>query len=579
MSVQNNETLSVPQRKKRIFIAESFELTSWEALAPYFKNLLDRNITSIAELQRWLSEWSEIDAVLEETSRWIYVRTTIDTSDEKAKADLTNLYTNIIPHVSVQSNLLNKKFIDSPFVAELDQDIFFTTIRRIKKSLEMFREENIPLQSELNIKQTMFDQIAGAQSIHYKDRELTIQQAAAFMKSTDRKEREEVFRLISERKAQDAEKLDKLYTELIQLRHKIALNAGYKNFMEYRFDELGRFDYTPADCLRFHDSIEEVLMPLVNEIYSERQKQLGLDKLRPWDKEVDTTGKAPLKPFASADDLVEKTIECFNQLDPYFAERIEIMREMKYLDLDSRMNKGTGGYNMSMPEIGVPFIFMNSANTEHDLVTMVHEGGHAVHTFLVHDLELTAFKETTSEIAEVASMAMELMSMEHWNVFYTNEADLTRAKKNHLQYILGLLTKTCLGDSFQFWVYQNPNHTVEERRNKWAELQTRFSPNNMDWTGYENYFRTHYQSILHFYQVPFYYIEYAFAQLGALAVWKNFKQDPQQTISNYKRALSLGYTKPIPVFYETAGAKFDFSKPYISSLVSFLKEEIKKLSA
>jgi len=253
------------------------------------------------------------------------------------------------------------------------------------------------------------------------------------------------------------------------------------------------------------------------------------------------------------------------------------MKHMKYLDLDSRLHKAAGGYNMSMPEIGVPFIFMNSASTEHDLVTMVHEGGHAVHTFLAHKLELNSFKDTTSEIAEVASMAMELMSMEHWDIFYPNPADLKRARKNHLEYILTILTKTCLGDSFQFWLYTNPNHTVEERRNKWVELNKRFSPKVVDFAGMEQYQSTSYQSILHFYVVPFYYIEYAFAELGSLALWRNFKQNPAGAIQDYKNALSLGYTKPIPVFYETAGVKFDFSKPYIQSLVEFLKQELAKL--
>ena len=577
MSVEANETISVPQRKKRIFIAENFEPTTFEVIAPYFKNLQEREINSVEELNNWLKDWSEVEAVLEESSRWVYIRTTVDTTDEKAKADLTNLYVNIFPKLSVQNNLLNKKFIACPFVAELNQEVFFTTIRRIKSSLALFREENIPLQSEMNMKQSVFSQIAGAQSIIYKGSELTVQQAQVYMKSNDRAQREEVFKLISDRKAQDAEKLDELMTELIQLRHKIALNAGYKNYMEYRFDELGRFDYKPEDCLKFHNSIFEILLPVVNKLAEERKIQLGLEVVKPWDLAVDTSGEAPLKPFNSAEELIGKTIECFNLLDPYFAERIEIMKQMKYLDLESRMHKGPGGYNMTMPEIGVPFIFMNSANSEHDLVTIVHEGGHAVHTFLSHPLELSVFKEITSEIAEVASMAMELMSMEHWNIFYTNEKELKRAKKNHLQYILSLLTKTCLGDSFQFWLYTNPNHTVEERRNKWAELQHRFTAKNTNWSGYENYFATSYQSILHFYEVPFYYIEYAFAQLGALAIWKNFKTNPQQAISAYKKALCLGYTKPIPVFYETAGARFDFSKPYISTLVSFINEEIEKL--
>ena len=232
---------------------------------------------------------------------------------------------------------------------------------------------------------------------------------------------------------------------------------------------------------------------------------------------------------------------------------------------------------MPMPEIGVPFIFMNSANTANDLITIVHEGGHAIQTFLTNDLELNAFKEITSEIAEVASMSMELISMEHWDIFYSDKSELLRAKRNHLQYILSLLTKTCIGDAFQFWLYSNPNHTVQERRNKWKELHMRFSPKGIDWSGYEEVLETGYQKILHFYIVPFYYIEYAFAQLGALALWKNFKKDSVQTIENYKKALSLGFTKPIPVFYETFGGKFDFSEIYISGIIEFLKKELKAL--
>ncbi|MBP6732081.1 MAG: M3 family oligoendopeptidase, partial [Chitinophagales bacterium] len=538
---------------------------------------LEREINSLEVLHNWLKDWSEFDAVLGEYSRWVYVRTTIDTSDQKAQAELVNLYATIYPKMVVQNNLLDSKFVNNPFIGELDQDVFYTTIRRVKKSLELFREENIPLNSEMQMKQTTYDQIAGAQSIRYKGAELTVQQAMVYLKSNDRSQREEVFNLIKERKLQDVETLDNLFTELIQLRHKVAVNAGFKNYLEYRFEELGRFDYTPADCLQFHASIEEVLMPKVNELFEARRKELGLDVLKPWDKDVDTSGKEPLKPYNNTAELVEKTIECFNRLDPYFGERIEIMKRMNYLDLDSRLNKGTGGYNMGMPEIGVPFIFMNSANSEHDLVTMVHEGGHAIHTFLTRDLELNAFKDTTSEIAEVASMAMELMSMEHWDIFYKNPDDLNRARKTHLQYIFSLLTKTCLGDSFQFWLYTNPNHTVQQRRDKWVELNKRFTPANIDGSGSELYLETSYQSILHFYVVPFYYIEYAFAELGSLALWKNFKQNPDKTIADYKNALSLGYTKPIPVFYETAGVKFDFSKEYISSIVSFLTKELNAL--
>ncbi len=572
-----NETIEIPERKKREFVAEDFIPSTWEVIEPYFNNLQEREIDSLDAMNEWLKDWSEFDSVLGEYSRWVYVRTTIDTSDEKAQAELVNMYATIYPKMVVKNNDLDKKFISSPFTGQLDQDVFYTTIRKIRQSLELYREANIPLNSEMQVKQSLYDQIAGAQSIQYKGVELTVQQAAVYLRSNDRQQRQEVFNLIKERKLQDVEKLDTLFNELIQLRHQIAVNAGYENYLQFRFKELGRFDYTPEDCLKFHASIEEVLMPKINALFAARKKELGLDVIKPWDKDVDASGKEPLKPFNSTDELIEKTIACFNQLDPYFAERIEIMKRMNYLDLDSRLNKGTGGYNMGMPEIGVPFIFMNSANTEHDLVTMVHEGGHAVHTFLTRDLELNTFKDTTSEIAEVASMAMELMSMEHWDIFYENEEDLKRARKNHLQYILSLLTKTCLGDSFQFWLYTNPNHTVEERRQKWVELNEKFTPADVDWTGNEDYLENSYQSILHFYVVPFYYIEYAFAQLGSLALWRNFKQNPEKAISDYKKALSLGYTKPIPVFYETAGVKFDFSKDYISSLVAFLDTELSKL--
>jgi oligoendopeptidase F len=572
-----NSDVLTTVRKKRHFVAEDFVPASWSVIEPYFANLLSREINSVEELKQWLLDSSELEAVLQEDSRLIYVRTTVDTTDERAKADLVNLYTSIYPQLSVHENLVKKKFIASKYVDDLNQDEFYTTIRRTKKELDLYREENVPLLTELNLKKKGFDEISGAQSIVYNGSELTMQQAGVFLKSADRNQRQDIFAKLCECRLKDTNALDDLLTELITLRNKVAINSGYKNYIDYAFDELARFDYTPADCVNFHATIEKIVMPLVNECCELRKKNLGLEVLRPWDMDVDITGKEGLAPFKSTDELIEKTITCFNRLDPYFGECIQIMRSMNFLDLDSRLHKGPGGYNMTLPEIGIPFIFMNSANSEHDLITIVHEGGHAVHSFLAHNLELTSFKETSSEISEVASMGMELMTMEHWDIFYSDKSELLRAKRNHLQYILSLLTKTCIGDAFQFWLYSNPNHTVQERRNKWKELHMRFSPKGIDWSGYEEVLETGYQKILHFYIVPFYYIEYAFAQLGALALWKNFKKDSVQTIENYKKALSLGFTKPIPVFYETFGGKFDFSEIYISGIIEFLKKELKAL--
>lgn len=571
-------SVALPQPNVRTYIKAGFDPNSLESIEPYLKELLERPIESATALQQWLQDWSELETALNENTRWIYVRCTVDTTDEKSKAALMHQYQQIAPHLAPYDNAIKKKFIASPFIEALDQTLYGTTIRKFRKEIELFKEVNIPLMSQMNVLQSKFDEISGAQSITYNGQEMTLQQASVLLKGNNREQRKEVYDAISARRLKDAEALDKLLTELIQLRHQIAVNAGYENYLQYRFDELGRFDYTIEDCNNFHKAVQQVTLPLINEFAAQKQALMGLDVMKPWDTDVDASGSEPLKPVNNTDDLVAKTIACFRHLDNYFAERIEIMREMKYLDLDSRMHKGPGGYNMTMPEIGVPFIFMNSANGEHDLITMVHEGGHAVHTFLSHPLGLYPFKEITSEIAEVASMGMELMSMEHWNEFYPNADDLNRARKNHLKYIVGLLAKTCLGDSFQHWMYTNPNHTVEERRAKWVELNKLYSAGGVDWSGYEEVLATSYQRILHFYVVPLYYIEYAFAQLGAIALWRNFNNDRASAIAAYKQALSLGFTKPIPVFYETAGARFDFSAGYIAGLVGYLKQRLDAMS-
>lgn len=572
------QATNLPKKSERNFVPNDLDTNSWAALEPYFFQLENKSIQTLPELQQWLKDWSELETVVSENARWLYVHTTLDTANVDARNALINMYQHIQPQLSTWDNNLAKKFVASPAIDELDKNLFHTTIRKVKKGLELFREENVALNSQQVMLQSKFGEITGAQSIQYNGQEITLQQAGVYQRSSNRAQREEVFKLVNNRLQQDSESLDTLLTELIALRHKIATNAGYQNFIEYRFDELGRFDYTPEDCLRFHEAAKDVIVPLMAAMNKEKRQKLGLDVMRPWDMNAEPGGEAPLSPSKSGEDLLEKTIACFRELDPYFAERIEIMREMKYLDLESRLNKSPGGYNMTMPEIGVPFIFMNSANSEHDLITMVHEGGHAIHTFLSHPLELYAFKEITSEIAEVASMSMELMTMDYWHIFYNKPEELKRAKKNHLQYILGILSRTCMGDSFQFWLYSNPNHTVEQRRQKWAELNKQFTGSNADWSGYENVLATGYQRILHFYEVPFYYIEYAFAELGAIAVWKNFKNNPKQAVEDYKKALSLGFTAPIPVFYETAGAKFDFSKEYVAELAQFVQEELKKLN-
>jgi oligoendopeptidase F len=340
------------------------------------------------------------------------------------------------------------------------------------------------------------------------------------------------------------------------------------------FKALGRFDYTPADCFDFHNSIQSEVVPILNGLAIDRKKKLNIPSLRPWDKSVDPEGKPALIAFRDGSDLTDKTIECFDRLDPYLGQCLAIMKEMGHLDLESRKGKAPGGYNYPLSEIGVPFIFMNATSTLRDMVTILHEGGHAVHNFLTRDLELNDFKSTPSEVAELASMSMELISMDHWDIFFTNEDDLKRAKREHLEDIIETLPWVATIDKFQHWLYENPNHTEDDRRKNWNIIFDEFSDTVTDWHGLQDAKDFLWQKQLHLYEVPFYYIEYGMAQLGAIAIWRNFRQDRANGLQGYMNALKLGYMKSIPEIYKAANIKFDFSKVYIKELMDFVKKEL-----
>jgi oligoendopeptidase F len=353
----------------------------------------------------------------------------------------------------------------------------------------------------------------------------------------------------------------------------VALNTGYKNYRDFKHQQLARFDYSVQDCLNFHESVKQHAVPLVDEHDKRRKAKLNLQDYRPWDTSVDEEGLPPLKPFQTAQELIDKTIACFNRLDPFFGDCVVTMHKMNRLDLESRIGKAPGGYQYPLYETNVPFIFMNSVGLHRDLVTMVHEGGHAIHSFLDFDLELVEFKSPPSEIAELASMSMELMSMEHWEVFFENKEELRRAKRQQLESVIDALPWIAAIDKFQHWIYTHPEHTVEDRYAEWKNIMKDFGSSVIDYTGCENHLARRWQVQLHLYEVPFYYIEYGFAQLGAIAVWRNYKKDPKKAVEQYKAALALGYTKSIPEVYAAAGIKFDFSPAYIKELMDFVKGE------
>jgi len=371
--------------------------------------------------------------------------------------------------------------------------------------------------------------------------------------------------------------LNKLFTSLIQKRNQVVVNAGFANYRDFRFKELGRFDYTREDCFHFHEAVKKNIIPLVNEIYKKKKEKLGIDTLKPWDTEAEPAGITPLNPFKTGDELLQKTLQCLDEVNPFFAECIQQMQKMHRLDLESRRGKAPGGYNCPLPETGAPFIFMNAAGQMGDVTTIIHEGGHAVHSFLTHPLALTGFKEYPMEIAEVASMSMELFSMDHWDVFFDHKEELKRAKEYQLERVITIFPWIAVVDKFQHWVYENPTHTEDQRAIIWMEILNEFTSPEIDFSGLDKYRKYGWQRQLHLFDVPFYYIEYGIAQLGAIGLWMQFKKNKKTALDNYIQALSLGGTVTLPALFQQAGLKFDFSSQYVSELMSFVHNEMKEL--
>jgi oligoendopeptidase F len=561
----------------RHFLPADFSIVNWESLAPYFQNLDERPINSISDVEQWLKDASELEAVISEDACWRQIKMTCDTENKELEASFTFFMMEIQPKIQPYSDKLNKKLVDSPFTKELDQEKYFTYLRNVKKNIELFREENIPINAELSVMQQQFGVISGKMTIEVNGQEYTLQQAAKFLEDPDRSIREEVYHKINQRRLQDKQEMNELFSSLLHKRHQVAVNTGFENYRDFRFAELGRFDYTKQDCYHFHEAVKLHVMPLVNQIYETKKKKLGLDHLRPWDVEAEPAGIQPLRPFKTGEELTNKTIECFNQLRPFFGDCLRTMKAMGHLDLESRKGKAPGGYNCPLAESGAPFIFMNAAGQLDDVTTMVHEGGHAIHSFLAHELELNGFKEYPTEIAEVASMSMELFSMNHWEVFFNNKEELTRAKEQQLERVITIFPWIATIDKFQHWVYENPNHTTEERARQWLSILEEFSSPVIDFSGLDEYRQFAWQRQLHLFEVPFYYIEYGIAQLGAIGLWQQYKQNPDMAINNYMKALELGGMKTLPALFEAAGLRFDFSPAHISTLMQFVKGEMDNL--
>ncbi|KAA3621274.1 MAG: M3 family oligoendopeptidase [Bacteroidetes bacterium] len=566
---------SVHQEKD--FISRDFEVTSWETLQPYYDDLSNRELSDVKDLEQWIYDRSKLEAIVSEAFGWRYINITRDSADEKAANLYQQAVQDLSPQIYAYENILDKKLVESPFFDHLDKDKFYVYCRNVKNAVDLFNEKNIPISTEVQLKSKEHGKIFSEMTIGVHGVQMTLQKAGSLLEETDRVYRESIYHKINQRILQDTKPLENLFDDLLDKRHQMATNAGFENFRDYKFAALGRFDYSVSDCLEFHDSIQYEILPLLDALNRYRREKLGLDVLRPWDIHVDTNAKQPLRPFETTQELLDKTVSCLNRLHPGFGRSINTMRGMKHLDLASRKGKRPGGYNMPLHLTGVPFIFMNATNTLNDLRTLLHESGHAVHAFLTSGLELNAAKRVPSEVAELAAMTMELLTMDHWDVFFENEDDLRRAKINQLETVLKVLPWVATIDKFQHWVYTNPSHSREERKAAWMNIMSDFSSKEIDNRDLEHYSEYIWHKQLHIFEVPFYYIEYGMAQLGAIAIWKNYRENPGQTIDAYINALKLGYTKPIGDIYETAGISFNFSRSYIQELGAFVKKELRQL--
>ena len=567
------------QKPVRHFLPAGYAITDWKGLEPYFIDLEQRPLDTRAELEKWLLDISELEAVVSEDACWRQIKMTCDTENKELEDAFNYFCMQIQPQIQPYADRLNRRLVENPHVQELDQKDFFTYLRGVRKKIELFREANIPLYAESSVLGQQYGVISGKMTVEVNGQEYTLQQASKFLENPDRMVRESVFRKMQERRLLDKDALNDLYTKLIGIRDRMAKNAGFANYRDFKFEELGRFDYTKEDCFRFHEAVREHIVPLVNKINEKKRKKLGLETLRPWDVEAEPAGTEPLKPFTNGQDLLTKTMACFDELNPFFGNCLRTMQKMGRFDLESRKGKAPGGYNCPLAETGAPFIFMNASGQMGDLTTMVHEGGHAIHSFLSHPLKLSSFKDYPMEIAEVASMSMELFSMDHWELFFSDKNDLARAREHQLERVITIFPWIATIDKFQHWVYEHPQHTLEERKQKWMEILEEFSSKSVDWTGLEEFREFGWQKQLHLFEVPFYYIEYGIAQLGAIGLWMQYKNNKEKALSNYMRALTLGGTRTLPELYDAAGLKFDFSKEHIKELMSFVRGEMEKIAA
>ncbi|MGM2666408.1 M3 family oligoendopeptidase [Bacillus cereus group sp. Bce026] len=539
--------------------------------------LLNKMISSKLDLENWLKEQSKVIWEIEEQLRSHYIAFQCNTDDEGIKDTFEHDQQFVKPLLKRYQNLLDNKYLESPFRMELDSNVYGLLDTKIKNAQKLFCEENIELEIKEDKLVTEYFEITGGLSAIWDGEEKTITELQSYLQDSNRDIRKKAKTIISEQFLSVEKELQNILNQLIEIRHQKAKNIQLENYRDYMFKKYERFDYSAIDCYELAESIRKYVVPLKDKIMLEKKEKLQVDTLRPWDVSAVTPDQKVLKPIANENDLIEKSTHIFNKLDVEFSALLNRMYKHNCLDLTSRKGKAAGGFCEYLPASQLSYIFMNLNYTQDDIITFIHEMGHSIHNELIKPLKLRQYIEIPAETAELASMTMELFSLNYWDTFYTDKKDLKQAKINFFKDVISYLPIMLIVDQFQHWLYENPIHTSEERNEKYLQLQKHYQSSVIHIDGYENWIATGWLPVLHIFEVPFYYIEYAIAQLGALQMYKQYKEDPKQTLENYKKALSLGSSQSIKEVYDAAGIRFDFSGETIKELMLFVEKELELL--
>lgn len=559
-------------KKERKFYSSNLKADSVELVTKELELLNEVTINSKQDLETFIHKVSEFVFIIYETYAWKYIKMTCNADKpENAKA-FNDFFANIMTKLQAYSFKFNKKIYESAYKSELPTEEYAHLMKIVANEIELFREENIPLNVKENELANKYGEMFSKLTVNFDGEDKTLIQMRQYQKSNDRKVREKAWRLVAERIMKESDEFNELFDELKKLRIQIAKNVGFKNYRDYMHQEKGRFDYTPQDIIEFHKSVEQVVVPFLKELSEDRKEKLKVNSLKPWDVSVDLDGKI-LKPFSSENEFVDKAVKILSKVKPEFGKNLNMMKNSGFLDLENRKGKAPGGYNFPLAEYGAAFIFMNAIGLQSDVSTLLHESGHAMHSFATADMKIAQYGNTPSEIAELASMSMELLTLDYLDEYYDNKEDLIKAKKEQLEGTLKFLPWCMIVDAFQQWIYTEPNHTAAERTQYFKSLMDRFNV-GIDWSGLLSEKGSQWLRQLHIFEVPFYYIEYGISQLGAIAVYKNYKENGKVAIKQYEDFLKLGYSKSVKELYKAAGIKFDFSVDYIKGIVEFIKEEL-----